>query len=56
MASAGGVAAQPALGRVADVRGYAAAYFVSAAIQVVAVPFLLLARREDAPSDRIKDS
>jgi MFS family permease len=54
MASAGGVAAQPALGRVADVRGYAAAYVVSAVIQLAAVPFLLLARRENAPSDRVK--
>jgi len=54
MASAGGVAAQPALGRVADVRGYAAAYVVSAIIQVAAVPFLLLARRENVPSDRIE--
>jgi MFS family permease len=55
MASAGGVAAQPALGRLADVRGYAAAYVASAVIQLAAVPFLLLARREDAPSDRIEE-
>jgi MFS family permease len=54
MASAGGVAAQPALGRVADVRGYAAAYVVSAVIQLAAVPFLLLTRRENAPSDRVE--
>nr|MBA3556195.1 MFS transporter [Gemmatimonadales bacterium] len=56
MGSAGGVAAQPALGRVADVSGYSTAYVVSAAIQGAALPFLLLARREDAPSDRIEDS
>jgi MFS family permease len=55
MGSAGGVAAQPALGRVADVRGYSSAYVVSAVIQLVAVPFLVLARREDASSDRIAD-
>jgi MFS family permease len=55
MASAGGVAAQPALGRVADVWGYSSAYVVSAAIQLVSVPFLLLARREKASSDRIED-
>jgi MFS family permease len=55
MGSAGGVAAQPALGRVADVRGYSSAYVVSAVIQLVAVPFLVLARREDASSDRIDD-
>ena len=55
MASAGGVVAQPALGRLADLRGYPAAYVVSAVIQVAAVPFLLLARREDAPSDQTED-
>ena len=54
MGSAGGVAAQPALGRVADVWGYSSAYVVSAAIQVAAVPFLALARREDAASDRME--
>jgi MFS family permease len=53
MASAGGVGAQPALGRVADVSGYSASYVVSAAISLVAVPFFALARRENAPSDTI---
>ena len=51
MASAGGVAAQPALGRAADAWGYPAAYVISAAIQLVALPFLVLARRTAAPSD-----
>jgi MFS family permease len=55
MGSAGGVAAQPALGRAADVWGYPAAYVLSAAIQLAAVPFLILARREKARSDRIED-
>ncbi|MGH7526454.1 MAG: MFS transporter [Gemmatimonadales bacterium] len=54
MGSAGGVAAQPALGRVADVWGYSWAYVVSAALRMAAVPFLVLARREDASSDRIE--
>lgn len=53
MGSAGGVVAQPALGRVADVSGYAASYLVSAGIQVLALPFVLLARRERAVSDPI---
>jgi MFS family permease len=52
MASAGGAAAQPALGRVADLWGYSTAYLVSAGIQLAAVPFLALAWREHAPSDR----
>ena len=55
MGSAGGVVAQPALGRVADVGGYAASYVVSAAIQALALPFVLLARREKAGSDPITE-
>jgi MFS family permease len=53
MGSAGGVAIQPALGRVADLRGYGAASLVGGVIQAAALPFLLLARRQDAPSDPI---
>jgi MFS family permease len=55
MGSAGGVLAQPILGRVADVSGYAASYLVSAAVQVVALPLVFLARREKSPSDPITD-
>lgn len=51
MSSAGGVVAQPALGRVADVAGYARSYLVCAALQLFALPFLFLARREKAASD-----
>jgi MFS family permease len=54
MASAGGVLTQPALGRAADLWGYAPAYVLSAGIQLAALPFLLLARREGAPSDPIE--
>jgi len=54
MGSAGGVVAQPLLGRVADVSGYATSYLVAAGIQVVALPFVVLARREHAPSDPIQ--
>ncbi|MEO7987343.1 MAG: MFS transporter [Gemmatimonadales bacterium] len=53
LASAGGVVTQPVLGRVADVAGYPASYLVSAAIQVAALPFLALARKERAASDPI---
>jgi MFS family permease len=53
MGSAGGVVAQPALGRVADVSGYAASYLVAAGIQALAIPFVILARRENASSDPI---
>jgi MFS family permease len=54
MGSAGGVVAQPALGRVADVGGYSASYAVSAAVSLLALPFLVLARRSNAESDPIE--
>ena len=51
--SAGGVVAQPALGRTADVFSYGTSYVVAAAIQALAIPFSILARRENASSDPI---
>jgi MFS family permease len=54
MGSAGGVIAQPALGRVADVNGYGPAYLVSAGVSALALPFIVLARREHASSDPIE--
>jgi MFS family permease len=54
MSSSGGVVAQPALGRVADVWSYSASYFASAVLQLAAVPFLILARKENAESDPIE--
>ena len=51
MSSAGGVWAQPVLGRVADVRGYAASYLVSAAITACALPLIAASRRANAPAD-----
>jgi MFS family permease len=55
MSSLGGVVAQPVLGRVADVSGYAASYLVAAAVNALALPFVFLARRERAPSDPVAD-
>jgi len=55
MASAGGVVAQPGLGRVADLFGYPASYLAVAGIQTLAVPFVLLARRENASADPVID-
>ena len=54
MGSIGGAVAQPALGRVADVYGYGPSYVVAGALQVLAIPFVLLARRQGAPSDPIE--
>lgn len=56
MGSSGGVAIQPILGQVADGSGYAASYLVGAGIQLLALPFIFLARREKPSSDRIERS
>jgi MFS family permease len=53
MASGGGVWTQPALGRAADAWGYAPSYLLSAAIAAVALPFLRLSGRQNAPADRL---
>ena len=51
MGSTGGVWAQPVLGRAADVWGYAPSYLIGAGISALALPFLALSRRENAPAD-----
>jgi MFS family permease len=51
MDSSGGVVVQPVLGRVADVYSYATSFVVSAAINLMAVPFLFASRREYAAAD-----
>jgi len=53
MSSAGGVWAQPALGRAADVWGYAPSYLVGAGISILAVPPLVLSRRQNMQADRV---
>lgn len=55
MSSAGGVVFQPALGKSADVWSYATSYVLSGIIQILALPFVLLARRQHAKSDPIID-
>lgn len=52
MGSAGGVAIQPALGRVADVNGYPASMGVGAVLNLLAAPMLLASRRCADPADR----
>jgi MFS family permease len=51
MSSSGGVWTQPVLGRAADVWGYAPSYLMAAGISALALPFLALSRREQAPAD-----
>jgi MFS family permease len=52
LASGGGAVIQPTLGRSADVWGYGSAYLISAVIQLLAVPFLLLAARSSGRTNR----
>lgn len=56
MGSSGGVVFQPALGKVADMWSYGLSYGVAGAISIVALPFMLLARREKTASDEMKVS
>ena len=50
--NSGGVVAQPALGRAADVYGYGLSYVISAGASVLALPFLFRARAAAHPADR----
>lgn len=50
LGSVGGVVIQPALGRAADLYSYATSFLLSGAIQAVAIPFALLARRQELRS------
>jgi MFS family permease len=51
LGSSGGVVVQPALGRAADVWGYATSYVLGAAISAFALPFIALSRWRDEPAD-----
>ena len=53
MGSAGGVVAQPALGRVADVYSYGVAYVVAGVVYVLSLPFLIAVRRMGLSADRV---
>ena len=54
--SSGGVVVQPALGRAADLWGYAPSYLIGAGISALALPFLVLSRRQNASADTIEVS
>jgi MFS family permease len=51
MSSTGGVWTQPVLGRAADVWGYGSSYLITSGISVLALPALVLSRRQNAPAD-----
>jgi MFS family permease len=50
--SAGGIVAQPVLGKSADVWGYQVSYLISAAGSALALPFIARARQLNTPADR----
>lgn len=54
MGSSGGIFIQPALGKFADIYGYSSSYFVSSVFQFLALPFILLSKRQKALSDKIE--
>jgi MFS family permease len=49
--SSGGVVIQPVLGKAADAYGYGTSFALGAVFQLLAVPFLVLSRREGSPAD-----
>jgi MFS family permease len=53
--SSGGVVAQPALGKIADISGYPLSYVVCAGIQACGLPFLAFARRLKPKSDSMAE-
>jgi len=54
MGNTGGVVIQPALGKAADVWSYGTSYVIGAGFQALALPFLLLSRRERAAADTVE--
>ncbi len=54
-ASTGGVVFQPMLGKAADVWSYGSSYVLAGFIQAMALPFVVLAQREKAKSDLVKE-
>ena len=55
MGSSGGIIIQPLLGKSADVWNYSTSYAMAAFLQLASLPFVFLARRENAVSDPIKN-
>ncbi len=53
MGNAGGVVIQPALGKAADVWSYGTSYVIGAGFQALALPFVFLSRRQNAPADTV---
>ncbi len=56
MGSSGGVVIQPVLGRAADVWSYGTSYVIGAGFQLMAVPFMLLSRRQNTSADKVTEN
>jgi MFS family permease len=54
LASAGGVVIQPGLGKVADIHSYGLSYVVGGCIELLALPFVLLAQKQHAKADEAR--
>ena len=52
--SSGGIVTQPALGKVADVYSYSISFIGAAIIQIIALPFILICRKENSEADEMK--
>ncbi len=55
MGNSGGIVIQPALGKVADVSSYGQSFIIGAAIQIIALPFLLKSRAYETISSSSKE-
>ncbi|SDR93291.1 Predicted arabinose efflux permease, MFS family [Microterricola viridarii] len=55
MGSSGGIVVQPVLGRAADIYGYPASLALGGLIELIALPFLVASRRQNAPADSARD-
>jgi MFS family permease len=55
MGSSGGIVIQPILGRSADAWNYSTSYALSALFQAASLPFIFLAKKENAKADTIEN-
>lgn len=54
MGSSGGIVIQPILGKAADIWSYPTSFMLGSVFQALAIPFLLKAKSENAPTDKIE--
>ena len=54
MGSTGGIIIQPVLGKAADIYSYGTSYLIGAGFQALSLPFIFLAKKQNAMSDKIE--